>query len=118
MMENVQVDEHYRGEVTEASVALAVPGATELSLDGGWRIITEWGSRSRMMYVVPQPLYKEFSASGSRRCTGAIGNLFHATAVAAILAIILHGEGILSEARSLALLTRLFVAHHLREDPL
>jgi hypothetical protein len=35
MMENVEVDEHYRDEVTEASVVLAVPGATELSLDGG-----------------------------------------------------------------------------------
>ena len=59
-----------------------------------------------------QGALQEEVASGSRRCTGAIGNLFHATAVAAILAIILHGEGILSEARSLALLTQLFVAHH------
>ena len=33
-MENVE-DEHYRDEITEASVVLAVPGATELSLDGG-----------------------------------------------------------------------------------
>ena len=75
------------------------------------------GLSQRAYAQTGQGALQEEVASASRRRTGAIGNLFRATTVAAILAIILYGEGILPEARSLALLTQLLVAHHLKEDP-